>query len=195
MSSDVTIHQSAFVSDSAQLYGRISIAEGASVWHNVVMRAESCEIRIGRMTNVQDFVMVHVGYDDPTVIGEFCSITHHATVHGCTIGNHCLVGINAVVMEGAHIGCGSIIAGGAVVPEGKSFPPGSVIAGIPAKVIAKRDSARANRLNAWQYHRNAQFAQRERPRKSRSTEDSIERRQALSDTRPFAQESRAPLAM
>ena len=160
MSSDLTIHESAFVSDSAQLYGRISIAEGASVWHNVVMRAESCEIRIGRMTNVQDFVMVHVGYDDPTVIGDFCSITHHATVHGCSIGNHCLVGINAVVMEGARIGCGSIIAGGAVVPGGKSFPPGSIIAGIPAKLIAERDSARANRLNAWQYHRNAQFAHR-----------------------------------
>lgn len=154
--SDVRIHESAFVSDSARLHGRIEIGEGASVWHNVVMRAECCEIRIGRMTNVQDFVMVHVGYEDPTHIGDFCSITHHATVHGCTIEDHCLIGINAVVMDGARIGRGSIVAGGAVVPEGRSFPPGSIIAGVPARQVALRDNARANRLNAWQYHRNAQ---------------------------------------
>lgn len=160
MSEGVTIHASAFVSESARMSGRVAIAEGASVWHNVVMRAECCEIRIGRMSNVQDFVMVHVGYDSPTLVGEFCSITHHATIHGCTIEDHCLIGINAVVMEHAHIGRGSIVAGGAVVPEGRSFPPGSIIAGIPARVIACRDSARSNRLNAWQYHRNAQLTRR-----------------------------------
>ena len=71
-------------------------------------------------------------------------------MHGCTIEDHCLVGINAVVMDGAVIGRGSIVAGGALVPEGRSYPPGSIIAGVPAKVIAQRDSARANRLNAWQ---------------------------------------------
>jgi carbonic anhydrase/acetyltransferase-like protein (isoleucine patch superfamily) len=112
------------------------------------------------MTNIQDFVMVHVGYEDATTIGDFCSITHHATVHGCTIEDHCLVGINAVVMEGARIGRGSIVAGGAVVREGASYPPGSIIAGIPAKKIAERDNARANRLNAWLYHRNAQHTRR-----------------------------------
>jgi carbonic anhydrase/acetyltransferase-like protein (isoleucine patch superfamily) len=158
--SGVEIHESAFVSDSAALYGKVRIAEGASVWHNAVMRAECCEISVGRMTNVQDFVMIHVGFDHPTTIGDFCSITHHATVHGCTIEDHCLVGINAVVMDGARIGRGSIVAGGAVVSEGKEFPPGSIIAGVPAKVIAERDSARANRLNAWVYHRNAQHTRR-----------------------------------
>jgi carbonic anhydrase/acetyltransferase-like protein (isoleucine patch superfamily) len=158
--SDVRIHESVFVADSAALFGRIQIGEGASVWHNAVMRAEACEIRIGRMTNVQDFVMIHVGYDDPTVIGEFCSITHHAIVHGCTIEDHCLVGINAVIMEGARIGRGSIVAGGAVVPEGKQFGPGAIIAGVPARQIGERDSSRANRLNAWQYHRNAEFTRR-----------------------------------
>jgi carbonic anhydrase/acetyltransferase-like protein (isoleucine patch superfamily) len=160
VSGGVEVHPSAFVSESARLYGRIEIGEGASVWHNAVMRAECCDIRVGRMTNIQDFVMVHVGYDDPTRIGDFCSIAHHATVHGCTIEDQCLVGINAVVMDGARIGRGSIVAGGAVVAEGKAFPPGSIIAGVPARVIAQRDSARANRLNAWLYHRNAQFTRR-----------------------------------
>ncbi|MGH0031800.1 MAG: gamma carbonic anhydrase family protein [Myxococcota bacterium] len=160
MSDDVRVHESVFVSPSAQLYGRVRIGEGSSVWHNVVMRAEAVQIEIGRMTNIQDFVMVHVGYDDPVKVGDFCSITHHTTIHGCTIEDHCLVGINAVIMDGAHIGRGSIVAGGAMVPEGREYPPGSIIAGVPAKVIGERDSARANRLNAWNYHRNAQFTRR-----------------------------------
>lgn len=151
------IDDSVYVSPSAQLYGKISIGDGSSVWHNAVARAECQEIRIGRMTNVQDFVMIHVGFNEPTVIGDFCSITHHATVHGCTIGDACLVGINAVIMDGAVIGPGSIVAGGACVLEGKIYPDNSIIAGVPAKVIAERDNHRANRLNAWQYHRNAEF--------------------------------------
>jgi len=150
------IHPSAWIAPSAQLSGAVTIAAGVSVWHNAVMRAECEDISIGRMTNIQDFVMIHVGFDWPTRIGEFCSITHHATVHGCTIEDHCLIGINAVVMDGAVIGCGSIVAGGAVVREGSVFEPGSIIAGVPAVVIAQRDSARANRLNAWVYHRNAE---------------------------------------
>jgi carbonic anhydrase/acetyltransferase-like protein (isoleucine patch superfamily) len=126
----------------------------------VVARAECEEIRIGRMTNIQDFVMIHVGYDWPTRIGDFCSITHHATVHGCTLGDAVLVGINAVIMDGAVIGAGSIVAGGAMVTEGSEFPENSIIAGVPARQIGERDNARANRMNAWLYHRNAEFYRR-----------------------------------
>ncbi len=151
------IDASVWIAPSAQIFGRVAIGAGSSVWHNGVLRAECQEIRIGRMTNVQDFAMVHVGYDNATSVGDFCSIAHHATVHGCAIGDACMIGIGAVIMDGAVIGAGSIVAGGAVVPEGRSFPPDSVIAGVPAKGIAVRESARANRLNAWLYHRNAQF--------------------------------------
>ncbi|HXV37359.1 MAG TPA: gamma carbonic anhydrase family protein [Myxococcota bacterium] len=154
------IDPSAWIAPSAQLYGAISIAQGASIWHNAVLRAECQRIEIGRMTNLQDFAMVHIAFDCPTIIGEFCSITHHTTVHGCTIGDHCLIGINAVVMDRAVIGAGSIVAGGAIVTEGSVFPEHSIIAGVPAKQIGKRDSARANRLNAWVYHRNAEFTRR-----------------------------------
>lgn len=150
------IDPSAWIAPSAVVSGRVALREHVSVWHNVVMRAEIQAIEIGRMTNVQDFAMIHVGYGAPTTIGEFCSITHHATVHGCTIEDHCLVGINAVVMDGAVIGRGSIVAGGAMVTEGKVFPPNSIIAGVPAKRIGERDAARANRMNAWQYHWNAE---------------------------------------
>jgi carbonic anhydrase/acetyltransferase-like protein (isoleucine patch superfamily) len=113
------IHPSAWIAPSAQLSGAVAIAADVSVWHNAVMRAECQEISIGRMTNIQDFVMIHVAFESPTRIGEFCSITHHATVHGCTIEDHCLVGINAVVMDGAVIGRGSIVAGGALVPRAR----------------------------------------------------------------------------
>ncbi len=150
-----SIHESVFRAPGVQIYGRVTIAEHVSLWPHAVIRAEAQEVRIGRFTNLQDFAMIHVGYDAPTVIGEFCSITHRATIHGATIGDHCLVGIGATIMDGAVIGKGSIVGGGALVPEGKVFPPGVVLVGIPAKVIAERDSSRENRLNAWKYERNA----------------------------------------
>ena len=151
-----SLHPTVWVAPGVQLYGAVTIGEGSSVWTNVTMRAECQEIRIGRFTNVQDFAMVHVAYDRPTIVGDRCSITHHVTIHGCTIEDDVLIGINAVVMDGAVIGRGSIVAGGAFVKEETIIPPGSVVAGVPAKVIRERDSSRENRLNAWLYHRNAQ---------------------------------------
>lgn len=143
------------VAASAQIYGEVAIGAGSSVWPNAVVRAECRHVRIGRVTNLQDFVMIHVGYDHPTEIGDFCSITHHATIHGATVGDACLVGIGAVLMDGVVLGAGSIVAGGAVLTEGSVFEPGSIVAGVPAKAIKRRDSTRENRLNAWLYHRNA----------------------------------------
>jgi len=157
---DQQIDPSVWIAPTAQLYGAIAIGPDVSIWHNAVLRAECERIEIGRMTNLQDFVMVHIAYDHPTIIGEFCSITHHVTVHGCTVGDHCLVGIGATIMDRAVIGEGSIVAGGAFVTERSVFPPHSIIAGVPAKRIAERDCARANRMNAWMYHRNAEFTRR-----------------------------------
>jgi len=151
-----SIDESVWIAEGVQLYGKLSIDRGASLWPNVVIRAEANHVKVGRLTNLQDFVMVHVGYDDPTEIGDFCSIAHHATVHGCRIGDGCLIGVGAVLMDRAVIGAGSIVAGGAVVSEGSIFPPNSIIAGVPAKKIKERDSLKANRLNAWLYHYNAQ---------------------------------------
>jgi len=145
----------AFIADNARIYGEVSMDEGTSLWFNSVIRAECQHITIGRYSNIQDFAMLHVGYDDATRIGDFCSITHHATVHGATVGDACLIGIGATIMDGAVIGAGSIVGGGALVPEGKIFPPHSIIVGTPAKVVREIDSTRANRLNAWTYHRNA----------------------------------------
>lgn len=141
----------AFVHESAWLYGRVTLGEGASVWPLAVLRSELHEIRIGARTNIQDHVMIHVGSASSTLVGADCSITHHATLHGCEIGDACLIGIGATVMDGARIGAGSIVAGHAIVSEGVEFPPGSVIAGVPAKRVAERDCTESNRTNARFY--------------------------------------------
>lgn len=149
------IHESVWVAPSAELYGRIEVGEGSSIWPQCVIRAECQHVRIGRNTNLQDFVMIHVGYGDPTTIGDFCSITHRAVVHGATVEDECLIGIGAIVMDGAVIGRGSIVAPGAVVTERTRIPPGSIVAGVPARVIKSRDCSQENRANAWNYWWNA----------------------------------------
>ncbi len=148
--------RAAFIHPSAHIYGKVSLGEGSSVWINAAIRAEMHEVRIGARSNIQDFVMIHVGYDDPTIIGEDCSVTHHATLHGCTLGDRCLIGINATVMDGARIGANSIVAGHAIVMEGAQFPENSIIAGVPAKLIKTRDNGADNLRNAEFYYLNAQ---------------------------------------
>lgn len=151
-----SIHPSVFIAPGVQLYGQICVGEGSSLWPNVVIRSECQRVSIGRNSNIQDFTMIHVGYDDPTVIGDFCSITHRAVVHGCTIEDDCLIGIGAILMDGAVIGRGSIVAPGAVVREKMVVPPHSLVAGVPARVVKQRDFGAENRENAWNYWRNAQ---------------------------------------
>lgn len=147
----VTLDDPAFIHDTALLYGKVYVGPGVSIWPRVVTRAETYEIRIGARTNLQDFVMVHVGYSTPTIIGEDCSITHHATLHGCEIGDRCLIGINATIMDGAKIGANSIVAGHTIVTENSEFPENSVIAGVPGKVVATRDNSARNLMNAQFY--------------------------------------------
>ena len=140
---------------SAHIYGNVEIGEGASLWPCAVVRAESRLVRIGRYTNLQDHVMLHVGYHAPTIVGDYCSITHRVVLHGCTIGDNCLIGIGATVMEGAVIGENSIVAGHSFVADNTIVPPNSVVMGTPAKVVRTVNSFVANRVNAMLYHRNA----------------------------------------
>jgi carbonic anhydrase/acetyltransferase-like protein (isoleucine patch superfamily) len=153
--SDVTIDASAWVHPTAQVYGAVIVAAGASVWPNVVIRAESQDVRIGARTNIQDFVMIHVGAGTGTHVGEDCSITHHCTLHGCTIGDRVLVGIGSTIMDGCVIGENSIIAGHAFLKEGTVIPPNSIVMGAPGKVVRARNSGAANAFNAWMYAENA----------------------------------------
>ena len=153
---EVTLNDPAFIHPTALIYGKVRIEEGASVWPYAVFRAEMHEVVIGARTNIQDHVMVHVGYGTPTIVGEDCSITHKVCLHGCTIGDRTLIGIGATIMDGAKIGANSIVAGHAIVSENATFPDNSIIAGVPAKQVATRDCGEANLVNARFYHRNAQ---------------------------------------
>ena len=151
----IQIEESAWVHESALLFGNISVGRESSIWPRAVMRAEMFHIEIGARTNIQDFVMIHVGATTPTIIGDDCSITHHATLHGCKIGDKCLVGINSTIMDGAVIGNNCIIAGHSIVTEGSDFPDNSIIAGSPARLLKTRDSSVANGINAAFYVLNA----------------------------------------
>ena len=151
---DIDVHPSAFVHERALLYGKVTLGPEVSVWPNVVVRSEVHEVRIGARSNIQDFVMIHIGFSQPTIVGEDCSITHHATLHGCEIGDRTMVGINATIMDGVRVGANSIVAGHAILVEGSEFPDNVVIAGVPSKVVAERDCSKANLDNAEFYRRN-----------------------------------------
>lgn len=153
---DVRDLGAAYIDPSARLFGAVEIGVGASIWCNVVTRAESQHITIGPQTNIQDFVMIHVGAGTPTVIGADCSITHHVTLHGCEIGEACLIGIGATIMDGCVIGAGTIVAGGSFLKEGTVVPPNSIVMGSPGAVTKTRDNTLANRMNALLYRRNAE---------------------------------------
>ena len=151
---DVRLDDPSFIHPSVLLYGKVRVEPGASIWPQVVARAEMFDIRIGAHTNIQDFVMLHVGATTGTYIGEHCSITHHCTIHGCTIGDNCLIGINATIMDGCVIGDNCIIAGGAFLKERTVIPDNSIVMGVPGKVVREQNNWVANRFNAWLYEQN-----------------------------------------
>ncbi|MFN3522130.1 MAG: gamma carbonic anhydrase family protein [Phenylobacterium sp.] len=153
---DVIDRGAAWIDPTVRAFGAVEIGRGASLWPNVVIRAESQSVIIGERSNVQDFVMIHVGARTGTFVGADCSITHHCTLHGCTIGDDVLVGIGSTVMDGCVVGAGSIIAPHTMLKEGTVIPPRSVVMGTPGQVTRYRDNTLANRLNAFLYLRNAQ---------------------------------------
>jgi carbonic anhydrase/acetyltransferase-like protein (isoleucine patch superfamily) len=129
--------RSAWVAPGANVIGDVSLGDESSVWYGAVLRGDTEPIRIGARSNVQDGCILHADPGFPAIVGEDCVVGHNAVVHGCEIGDNCLVGMGATILNGAKIGDGSIVAAGAVVPEGREFPPGSLIVGIPAKHIGE----------------------------------------------------------
>ncbi|PLZ02748.1 gamma carbonic anhydrase family protein [Burkholderia sp. WAC0059] len=130
-----TIHESAFVADNAAIIGKVQIAENASVWFGAALRGDNELISVGTGSNVQEGAVLHTDPGYPLTIEANVTIGHQVMLHGCTIGEGSLIGIQAVVMNGAVIGRHSIVGAGAVVTEGKTFPERSLILGAPAKVV------------------------------------------------------------
>ena len=124
-----------WVADSAEVIGRVHLGKNANVWPQVVIRGDNEPIRIGAGTNIQDAAVLHSDFGSPLTLGENVSIGHQAMVHGCTIGDGSLIGINAIVLNGAKIGKNCLVGAGALVTEGKEFPDGSMIIGSPAKAV------------------------------------------------------------
>lgn len=139
------IDASAFIADSAAVIGKVRVDANASVWFGVTIRGDNELIAIGENSNVQEGTVLHTDMGFPLTIGKNVTIGHQAMLHGCSIGDGALIGIQAVILNGARIGKGCLVGAGALVTEGKQFPDNSLIIGSPAKAVrtlTEEDQAR-----------------------------------------------------
>ena len=152
------MHESCYVHPSAVIIGNVTIHENCGIWPNAVIRGDEDSIVIGAGSNVQDCCVLHVTGGHPARIGKNVSIGHGSTVHGATIEDDVIVGMNAVLMNGVSIGSGSIIGANAVVKLGTTVPPGSLVVGIPGKIIKEGDERLREEalINAETYRRLAE---------------------------------------
>ena len=137
------IADSAWVADSAQVIGRVELAADASVWFGAVLRGDTEDVRIGVGSNVQDGSVVHADPGFPATIGDHVTVGHLVMLHGCTVGDNTLIGMQAVVLNGAKIGRNCIVGAGALIPAGKEFPDNTLIVGSPARAVREVSAAQA----------------------------------------------------
>jgi carbonic anhydrase/acetyltransferase-like protein (isoleucine patch superfamily) len=136
------VPKSCYVDESAQVIGDVELGEHASVWMNAVVRGDVFAIRIGAHSNVQDCSVLHgMRHKYGVTLGEYVTVGHSVTLHGCTIGDRCLIGMGSVILNNAQIGAGSIIAAGTVIPENAVVEPQSLWMGVPGKFRKKIDDA------------------------------------------------------
>lgn len=129
------IDASSYVADSANLIGKVTVEAKASIWDGVTIRGDNERITVGENSNVQEGTVMHTDMGYPLTLGKNVTVGHQAMLHGCTVGDGSLIGIQAVILNGARIGKGCLVGAGALVTEGKEFPDHSLILGTPAKVV------------------------------------------------------------
>lgn len=129
------IHPSSYVSEEAVVIGKVFIGKNVSIWPGAVLRGDVEDIIIKDDTNIQDGVLIHTNYGIPTIIGCGVSVGHGAVLHGTAIGDNCLIGMKAVLLDGSEIGANSVVGAGAVVTEKTRILSGKLVLGVPAKVI------------------------------------------------------------
>jgi carbonic anhydrase/acetyltransferase-like protein (isoleucine patch superfamily) len=133
-----TIPASCYVDESAQVIGDVALGENASIWMNAVVRGDVNFIRIGANSNLQDCSVLHGMLNQwPVVVGDWVTVGHSVTLHGCVVEDRCLIGMGVVILNGARIGTGSIVAAGTLIPEGTVIEPASLVMGVPGKVRRK----------------------------------------------------------
>jgi carbonic anhydrase/acetyltransferase-like protein (isoleucine patch superfamily) len=161
--SRVEAHADSWVAPNAMLVGKVKLEPGASVWFNAVLRGDNELIHIGENSNVQDGTVMHTDMGFPLNIGKGVTIGHNAMLHGCSVGDYSLIGINAVVLNGAKIGKYCIIGANSLIGEGKEIPDGSLVMGSPGKVVRELTEAQKKMLEASAAHyvHNAQRYARE----------------------------------
>ena len=133
--------EQAWVADSAQVIGDVRLAADSSVWFGAVLRGDSATLTVGEGSNIQDLSVLHADHGVPLTVGRGVTVGHQAMLHGCTIGDNCLIGIQAVVLNHARIGRNCLVGAGSVVTEGKEFPDNSLILGAPARAIRTLNEA------------------------------------------------------
>ncbi|MFJ4373063.1 gamma carbonic anhydrase family protein [Pseudomonas japonica] len=148
----VETHPQSWVAPNATLIGKVRLQAGANVWFNAVLRGDNELIDIGENSNVQDGTVMHTDMGSPLTIGKGVTIGHNAMLHGCTVDDYSLIGINAVILNGAKIGKHCIIGANALIPEGKEIPDGSLVMGSPGKVVRELSDAQKKLLEASAAH-------------------------------------------
>lgn len=156
--SQVDAHPDSWIAPTAAVIGKVRLEAGASVWFSAVLRGDNELIHIGENSNVQDGTVMHTDMGWPLTLGKGVTVGHNAMLHGCTVGDHSLIGIGAVILNGATIGKHCIIGANALIPEGKDIPDGSLVVGSPGKVIRELTEQQKSMLeaNATHYVHNAQ---------------------------------------
>ncbi len=147
------IEETAFIAASADLIGEVSVAKNASVWYNATLRGDIHFISVGEGSNIQDNSCLHVADDFGCEVGDYVTVGHSVTLHACKVEDKCLIGMGAIVLDGAVIGHGSIVGAHALVTKGTIIPPYSLVLGSPAKVVKQLDEAteEANYQHALKY--------------------------------------------
>jgi len=130
-----TIGEEVFIAPTATAIGRTTLGDRASIWFGSVLRGDIEEVRVGEGTNIQDLSVLHVGMNEPCIVGKNVVVGHRAILHGCTIEDRCLIGMGAIVLNRAIVGEGSVVGAGTLITEGMVIPPGSLVLGTPGKVV------------------------------------------------------------
>lgn len=151
------VDSTAWIADSAQVMGHVTLGPDASVWFGCVLRGDTESMTIGEGSNIQDLTVMHADHGLPLTLGKHVTVGHKVMLHGCTIGDESLIGIGAIVLNGARIGKNCLVGAGSLVTEGKEFPDGSMIMGTPAKVVRELtpEQIEGLRLSAQHYIDNA----------------------------------------
>src|SRR2546426_4895687 len=144
-----TLGQGVYIAEGAVVLGDVTLGHDSSVWYNAVLRGDINRIVVGHHTNIQDNAVLHVADDFPCRLGNYVTVGHSAIIHACKIGDEVLVGMGAVILDGAVVGAQSLIGAKALVKQGMKIPPGSLVLGAPAKVVRALTRQERAALKHW----------------------------------------------